>query len=1698
MAMNPILFAKHTFEGYTEFLSDLFNLRDTHFEAQLKELIRYDVIHGSRLIRGPYLSLNRPFQEGASLDTLARSLDLHPSLTGIFDFAHLFRHQEEAVRSALSGSPTLVSTGTGSGKTEAFLIPIFHYAKRHPAAQLQALLLYPMNALVNDQLMRLRRLLAGTGISFARYTGDTPETAPSSINRLSLSRRFTESERAEVESGTLFPYEERLSREEIRAKPPNILLTNYKQLEYLLVRNKDLAFFRSADLNAIVLDEVHTYTGDLGSEVACLLRRLRALVPESSALTFIGTSATVASENPGSIDAIKRFASRLFSVPPETVNVVLEAYEPIPPLPEGAICPPPLDDPISALKDALSDDADSGGSRPARDEIARLTADPIFHALQTHFRKPELITPFLNRLREFPGRSRRSDEELLAEIVLYLLKGSSLTLENQPLLRPKLHFFLKGIRELRAQFPNGKRKIILDDRDVDPYIFVWDAYNCNHCGQHYYIAEQTAIRRDSDGEAELWIPSGDEETEAGELSGPVVMTDSAEDFEESAQTVWVCVKCGTAHRSKPARCENPMCRASLLIPMRRVTPERNRFRCLACQKPLVAEDEPLELTGLRQLSSSQAVDLMVLSEHALNEAPEDHAKLLVFSDNRQEAAFLSGFINERSKRFRYRKRLFDLLPEDETISWRELVSKWVDILTDKERKEETENGKIVAKDLSKRYEWFLIEEFCSRTFLRNSLETLGLVRVDYAGIGKADSFWEDTEEETGIDRVDLQNATRIILDVMRRNTAIQSDLLLLTPHHSLIFNGIIKKPRHFYAFAYALESPGTQLSKNVKGWLGRTRKSAIQSWLSAWFPAGKVDPFLETLWEFLKRIEALKETRVHRQSGYGIPTEALVLAKTGIGTKSESAAHYRCSLCGNVIHHPPPTTVCPGWNCKGTLEATPVRENDYAVKNYTVYQKKRPIRASEHTGQVNSAQREYIEKEFKNPDGAFNCIVATPTLELGVDIGKLDMVTMANVPPTPANYDQRAGRAGRRHRIAVVMAYCGRSAHDLYYYDNPQEMIRGEIRAPTFSLRNLPLVQKHLHSLWTTALQQCLKEEDRPLFESYLPDHIGKYFTGIDWLSPDQPDPSDATEEGALALKTLLERYRPELSRTLKRFLAQFSEADYRGLTSGISDPEAFFFREMPLELARIVNHLRTKYLSLRQERRKIFREADRHTEYSKISTILRALQEQTLSSDSADFYTLSVLSNYGFFPGYALQKGGAEMINLEQQDIIEIERPYALALREFAPHSSVYALGRRFAPQKYYLDSTKSHEGQYERFLVGEHSLSPVREGPIGYDRPEEKAFQSVHIRNGLLKRSGSIGDDENQRIIASYDIRGMVKEEHIGGKQRSIGEQKLLFCRKDRITLVNSGSRKHMSKKGYGFLICPEDGAIFLETPAEEEGFIRHMRHVHRKVLSNEEVRLHRQLLHAHFVSDWLSFGPFGTRQEALNWMEAFRMGMAFALESGKDAWDGFIRTNGELYEPTFFETTPGGTGVLELAFEVFETITARALEQLETCACQASCYRCLRTYWNQGAHAELDRNAAIAILGHIRDSGYGAVVEIPPKRSYDDASVVKETESYAEDHFERLLLEHHLPRPTRQYEVVAVGVRTRADFAYPTGKILIYIDGAAYHADRRKLDKRQEVLLVHSGYTVFRIEAQDLEDPDIVAYYMQEISKALSKGR
>ena len=293
---------------YRRYLQSLLAVRNPRLDAALRAAIDTTNL----LDKGPYLEATPPYVPGGSIRDLIADGTLSASFAELASPAlpidrPLYVHQEASIRKVAAGRNIVVATGTGSGKTESFLLPILDSLVREREAGtlgpgVRALLLYPMNALANDQLKRLRQLLANyPSITFGRYTGDTaadPIKAREMFGQLNIGEPVLKNEL--------------LSREEMRATPPHLLLTNYAMLEYLLLRPQDLALFPEGQdtWRFIAVDEAHVYDGTQGAEIAMLLRRVRDRVAPSRPIQCIATSATVGAESDP--HAVTRFATNLF------------------------------------------------------------------------------------------------------------------------------------------------------------------------------------------------------------------------------------------------------------------------------------------------------------------------------------------------------------------------------------------------------------------------------------------------------------------------------------------------------------------------------------------------------------------------------------------------------------------------------------------------------------------------------------------------------------------------------------------------------------------------------------------------------------------------------------------------------------------------------------------------------------------------------------------------------------------------------------------------------------------------------------------------------------------------------------------------------------------------------------------------------------------------------------------------------------------------------------------------------------------------------------------------------------------------------------------------------------------------------------------------------------------------------------------
>jgi ATP-dependent helicase YprA (DUF1998 family) len=343
MPINPIQFAHQVCDEFLRYIFSAFPLSDPELAQQARKIFERPSSLDIPLVKGPYVSLSEAFAEGEPIQQLADAGILHHAMPDLIGYPRMWLHQQQVFEAVRRGEHVLVSTGTGSGKTEAFLYPIVDELLRERdqgvTAGLKAIFIYPMNALANDQLDRLREMLGGTGITFGQWIGTTPETESKKyVERFQgssrpayLAARRKRREEARTEDRAirpLAPPEECCSEEEIRNGRPRILLTNYRQLEILTTRLPDVFLFADAPLKYLVFDEAHTYEGATGAEVACLARRVRALAGKKpDEVICIGTSATLTDPNKDEPDdeaAAGRFASRFFGVDPEKVTLVGE------------------------------------------------------------------------------------------------------------------------------------------------------------------------------------------------------------------------------------------------------------------------------------------------------------------------------------------------------------------------------------------------------------------------------------------------------------------------------------------------------------------------------------------------------------------------------------------------------------------------------------------------------------------------------------------------------------------------------------------------------------------------------------------------------------------------------------------------------------------------------------------------------------------------------------------------------------------------------------------------------------------------------------------------------------------------------------------------------------------------------------------------------------------------------------------------------------------------------------------------------------------------------------------------------------------------------------------------------------------------------------------------------------------------------
>jgi ATP-dependent helicase YprA (DUF1998 family) len=1695
----------------------------------------------------PRYATDRRYGEIAGLDPAAVSLfeELSEASAGLRAqlFNPPYRHQAQALEEVLTRDKSIIlTTGTGSGKTESFLLPalgkLAAEASTRPASfaapGVRVILLYPMNALVNDQLGRLRLLMgdprlvarfqawAGRPARFARYTSRTlypgVRTAKKDQERLHAIGEYYVRLLEEAEDGarpdvqaraqqligelrrrgkwpakpdlkawfgqrgsrwqskdgsfrrgvTLPDDPELLSRHEVHAAAPDVLVTNYSMLEYMLMRPLERPIFDQTrawleqnpdERLLLIVDEAHLYRGAAGAEVSLLIRRLRTrlgIAPER--LQVICTSASFQSQ-----ERAVEFAAELAGKDWSGFVGVKGALAFRDPAAPGDASDATV---LAAVDMEAFYSAAHAGERLAL--VAPLLAHvgsavvegdveaTLFAALKGFAPLGLAVNITMQRacpVSELAAAVFPEVEPLLAVRGLTSLLALGSMARRDPehpgLVPCRVHSFYRGLPGLWAcvdpscsELAEADRggpagKLYAQPRDLCGCgARVFELYTCRNCGSAY----ARAYTDEPDNPDYLWSEPGRamraQEGDTVELAPIDVLL---EEPTFAARTVELDLCGGRIDPVSPG----DRTRLVYLPPDSAGADDedgvadpsrRGEFRpCGVCggsesfgrssvQDHLTKGDQPfLALI-------SQQLRIQPPSRTPSKFAPLGGRKVLVFSDSRQTAARLAPSLQNDSMRDVLRplivagvQRLDETLaagPKKLAAAHATLESLYsalligAGILNARIRPELKSNETV---DLS------AVEEACREGTLDEPIELLALL-MELQSQKPAESL--------------LRAINRVVWDRYLGLEALALASVEESPKHTEIIAGLPDLPG-------VTSSPEERLAV-ARAWIRRWGPRYV--WLER-MPADWMNTEVHargtTIQAFDRDVLKTSEAkRVFKRDWLPVLLDRLCTAVSGTkyrmrgselrlrlggdwaycarcrGVQRPFPSGTRCLNCGSMSCH----TIDPATDAVFSARKGYYRQ---AAARVLEHQATTPfsIVAAEHTAQLNSANEQNVfskaeENELRfqdvelggaagpGPESAVDVLSCTTTMEVGIDIGALSGVALRNMPPARSNYQQRAGRAGRRgNAIATVVAFGSADSHDEHYFQNPDLMIRGPVDDPFLTLDNYDIARRHVTAyLLQTYHQERLPDEeptqenanlfavlgkvsefkrsDTPInrgdFEAWLrenEDRLGAAITG--WL------PEQLGEERARLVATLI----PETLWALDDALAIPNPGGFQA-----GDPEGDE-PSTPVDA-------------------QVGDTPDDESDGEASTVELPPEPEDSLpANDPSQEMLLNRLLYKGVLPRYAFP---TDVAALHIFDPVESNRfkptfqfapsqALPVALSQYAPGKEIWVAGRKFVSGAIYspVPSERRHAWENRRIYyecsVCHNALTrTLSEGKVNDVLPCEACGaspDSLGPSRRWLRPPGfahPVDIDEttspDEAPAKSYATRAkLLAPSPPEGEWISFGERVKVHHLKDHLLVTNRGPRL----EGYNYCLrCGriEPAAVENSTvigphpkpyPDRREQDCSGGRAVRGIVLGTDfitdvllvSVRVEAPLtvradLYAtevalRTVSEALSRAACDSLQlEAAELQAEFRSALTPAGRDGFEA---------EIF---LYDTLAGGAGFARQAGLRFKEIFGRALTLLESCpdGCDRSCYRCLRSYKNKFDHDLLDRRVGAYLLRYL----------------------------------------------------------------------------------------------------------------------------------
>ncbi|MCA9468582.1 MAG: DEAD/DEAH box helicase [Nitrospira sp.] len=1361
------------FETHSSIVSDYANYITSFLkiaDPTIRERVEAELSQG-KLWPEPLLQFNPSFEMAGSFNDIEGAETLHPEIRDIFKNYKLYRHQVEAIRLGTAGKDFIVTSGTGSGKSLTYIGSIFNHLLTNPGAEgVTAVVVYPMNALINSQFEEFTRYQENyqnaTGqkfpISFGQYTGQEKEDA----------------------------------REKMREKPPQILLTNYMMLELLLTRTRERTIRDGIyeQLRFLVFDELHTYRGRQGADVAILIRRIRSRCVQP--VICIGTSATMVSI--GTIEAqrqeVAKVATKLFGKPFSTDQVINERLTRS--FSFSGIIPPrrELNNAITAGV-SLSDNTEKLKTHPVavwlENRIALDDRDgilvrgkpkrlaQIITALATEADLPEEICKsFLKQLLQWISMANKQVQDA----------GSTYTL-----LPFKLHQFISQTGSVYTTLEQDENRHITlepgvfkhdeaDKKPIFPNVF-------SRASGHAFICvsrlgdklEPREFRDSSEDDIEatdgylivgenVWDPGEDSEF----LPDAWIRMTKNGPVPDTKKKAFFPIKLyfdefGNCSETTPKKWEGWFMKAPLLF-----DPTGGVFYD-------TKTNEGTKLTKLGSEGRSTSTTITAFSIlNRLDDAgfkPEDQ-KLLSFTDNRQDAALQAGHFNDFVQVVRLRAGIYKALTQAPTEGLNyanigESIRRALGLpfLNFANKNEEPELAPVRRK-----YEQCLQEYLVYRAIadLRRSwrivlpnLEQCGLLTIEYADLDEiagTESFWKDTPLLGELKLPDRKELICTILDFFRLEFAIYSENYLtqskikenekqfrelLRPPWTLDRNEELREP---FVIRYEPLNRTAKLSSKSMGpasSLGKFLKLYIkQRGLEIPLKGDRYRNFILQIMRKLEQADYLKSETARSKENEEVPIYRLRLEKI-IWKLGEGQVVKADVIKQRAYKEQGPK---PNYFFQGLYK------RDFA--------KMKPFRGEDHTGALGTDDR--IEREELFKFGKISSLFCSPTMELGIDIRNLSVVHMRNAPPNPSNYVQRSGRAGRSGQAALIFTYCSSYApHDRHYFNEQEALVAGEVLAPRLDLCNRELLRSHLNAL--------------TISEIGLPglDNMGETKPSIMQLVSDDNDrmPLAPAVRSGLAippgtfnnLKATFKRVIKDIEKDLEvnaaawytdQWIEQNLSQSSDHLDSAL-DRWRKLYRSARSILTQATQKIERGTLGLgSDEYRKYKRNQDQATRQ------LDLLRNETVgrSSELSEFYPYRYLASEGFLPGYNFTRLPIRVFLPTSDSSGEfISRPRSIALREFGPRNIIYHKGQKYQICQLVVQDAEAALSEAKistkagYYLSGEQKdleICPFSGLNLGDNANKEHLHDLMEMAESRAEEIDRISCEEEERLSRGYEI--------------------------------------------------------------------------------------------------------------------------------------------------------------------------------------------------------------------------------------------------------------------------------------------------------------------------------------------------------